>query len=168
MWTFDTPLNPASPEIDNNAFGPAIATVTATGIVHTDPPGWYDEYLGRSGVWHADRTEAVLEIPNQPIPNLYKEIWVEVGCRGDLIGYSVLNPQVGVIDLGYTLVSAGEGWEILTFGFRIEPNPPFEAIWFALQDSGADIDYIIVDTICTPEPITLMILAAGYLLIRKK
>jgi hypothetical protein len=167
-WTFDTPVNPALPEINNNSFGIAMAAVTVNGIVHTDPPGWYDEYLGRTGVWHAERTEVMLEIPNQPIQNLYKEIWVEVGCRGDLVGYSILNPQVGVTSLGYSMVSAGQGWEVLTFGFRIEPNPNSETIWFALQDSGADVDYIIVDTICAPEPATLLILGLGGLLIRKK
>jgi hypothetical protein len=168
MWTFDTPINPAVPTISNNAYGTAIADVTVSGTVHTDPPGWYDTYLGRSGVWHGDMADVVLTIPNQPIPNRYKEVWVEVGCRGIFIGGDVMLPQAGVTSLGWSLVSAGQGWETLVFGFRIEPNPDLEVIHFLLKDSGADIDYITVDTICAPEPITLALFALGGLLIRKK
>lgn len=45
--------------------------------------------------------------------------------------------------------------------FGIEPNTEIEVIHFLRKDSGADVDYIIVDTICAPEPTTPAILALG-------
>jgi hypothetical protein len=168
MWTFDDDDTLALPEISSNSYGMAEANIIVSGTVHTDLPGWYDTYLGRPGVWHGDLADVTLTIPNQPIPNLYKEVWMEVGCRGIFLGCDVISPQAGVTSLGWSLVSAGQGWETLVFGFRIEPNPDLEVIHFLLKNSGADVDYIIVDTICIPEPTALALLAVGGMLIRKK
>jgi hypothetical protein len=168
-WTFDDDdYIDVVPEIYANVYGTPTANISASGIVHTDPAGWYDEYLGRYGVWHGDITGITLYIPNTPNPYV-KELWVEVGCRGNLISYDILDPQVGVTDLGYTMESVGKGWQKLTFGFQIVPNPVFEVINFVLHDSGADVDYIIVDTICTPEPATIALFGLGVLsLLRRR
>jgi hypothetical protein len=140
--------------------------------------------MGRHGVWVGNMTTVILEIPNNPVTNTYKEIWVEVGCRGHFPpesdtppaegfslneGYSVLAPQGGrVEDLGFTFTTFQSGWRKLVFGLRIYPNPISETISFTLLNSGADINYITVDTICIPEPATLALLALGGLLFRKR
>jgi hypothetical protein len=187
-WTFDNSGNPASPEIDNNDYGLASAAITATG--NTWGNGWLTSVMGRNGVWVGDTIVVDLTIPNNPVPNWYKEVWIEVGCRGHLYnepytgtgfslgeGYEVLAPLGSVIeDLGYsvekTYVYFGgqpyeDGWFKLVFGLRIYPNPDSETVRFTLLDSGADVDYIIVNTECVPEPMTIVLLGLGGLFCTK-
>jgi hypothetical protein len=185
-WTFDDADNPAAPEVSDNSYGTAIAVIDPIGYTEGNAPGWYASYMGRNGVWVGNMTTITLTIPNKPDLNLYKEIWVEVGCRGhlppqvpdDVItpaqgfslgeGYSVLTPQGSdVEDLGFSFTTFQSGWRKLVFGLRIYPNPALETISFTLLNSGADIDYIIVDTICIPEPATLALLVLGGLLCRR-
>jgi len=161
-WTFDTDANPAVPEIDNNPYGTASAAITVSGEVHGSGPGWYAQYLGREGVWHAERTTLSLTIPNRPEPDQYKEIWVEAEFRGELIsGVVTPDPAGTVIDLGQQVQVLDDGWLMLTIGWRIEPNPQSEEIALEIRDSGADINYLTVDTICIPEPATLLLLTVG-------
>ena len=88
-----------------------------------------------------------------------------MGFRGDLIGSGV-TPYPGgqVSDLGSNITTEPDGWKVLTIGWRIEPNPEWEEILLQFQDSGADVDYVIVDTICIPEPATLLVVFVGGVL----
>jgi len=76
-WSFDTPDNPAIPEYYNNIYGTPTAELGTTEI----PPdyfGWLDVVDGRQGVWTGEPLEITLTIPNQPIPNAYKTIHLEM------------------------------------------------------------------------------------------
>jgi hypothetical protein len=184
-WTFDDADNAAAPEISYNPYGVASAQILVEGYTMGNAPGWYGSYLGRSGVWVGNKTTITLTLPNRPETSPYKEIWIEVGCRGHLPpevdetvtppsegfslgeGYSVLMPTAAKYeDLGFTFTNTTDGWRTLVFGIRIYPNPTSEIISFTLLNSGANIDYITVDTIC-PEPATLALLTLGGLLCRR-
>jgi hypothetical protein len=168
MWTFEDDDNPAAPEVDENLFGTAEALIVASGDIHGYDPGWYAEYLGREGIWHAERLEITLTIPNTPTPAVvpnWKEVWVEVGFRGEFVQYQV-NPPADLIDS--SIINTGQGWRTLYVGWKIEPNPTEEEIYMVLMDSGADVDYIVADTICIPEPTTLLLLGLGAVLLRRK
>ncbi len=185
-WSFSTNANPAAPEQYYNPYGIPSASVIVEGVVHTDLPGWYADYLGRTGVWHGDFASVALTINNAPIQNPYKEVWVEVGFRGELLPNALYPNYPGEIygpdltawigqaevtnvqEIGRVIESAGSGWRKLTIGWKIWPNPDLERIYLAFHNSGADIDYIKVDTICIPEPTTLVLLAAGCLAMLKK
>lgn len=162
-WHFDNDSNPAAPEVDNNPFGTATAGITVSGDIHGTQPGWYDQFLGRRGVWAAETTSLLLLIPNRPEPDDYKEIWVQVGFRGELVDSALTLPGGTVFPLGSTVTQQGDGWMVLDIGWRIEPNPDWEEIYLEFFDSGADIDYVIVDTICIPEPVTMGLLVLGSL-----
>jgi len=76
-WNFDTLTNPTSPEYYNNIYGTPTAELGTTEI----PPdyfGWLDVVDGRQGVWTGEPLEITLTIPNQPIPNAYKTIHLEM------------------------------------------------------------------------------------------
>ena len=175
-WTFDTdpigwqmgdPPPVLNPEVDLNTYGDPTATLVLIGDLF---PGWLELGLDRQGVWFSDDMGITLDIPNSDIVNEYKEIWIELGYKGDFDGASI-NTENGetITDLGHTIVPDGGQWNILTIGWLIEPNPTSETIHFDLSDSGVYLNYIIVDTICIPEPTTLLLLGLGCLgLIRKR
>ena len=99
VWTFDNADNPAAPEIDENPYGAPLAEMV-NGAAPTDIPayfafGYYDKYLGRSGVWSGDPLEIGLYIPNREASSDWKEIWLEIGWRGEALGR--LNGHVGSV-----------------------------------------------------------------------
>jgi len=169
-WGFDTGDNPINPENYGIESGAALpeATITVTGDVHGDA-GYYETgFLGRDGVWHSDLTEISLVMPNYPLPNEYKEVWVEVGFRGFLIDWGIDDPTSGVTFLGQNVEFLPDGWKVLNIGWKIVPNPASETIYMAFEDSGADLDYVTVDTICVPEPLSIFLLGLGALALRRR
>ena len=161
VWTFDDADNPAVPEVSQNDFGTALATIGG-GLYNPDPE-W------QQGVWQGESVEITMNIPNRPVPDLYKEIWVEIGFRGNLGHYSAIPVPFGgsVEQLSEEIQTVDNDWQKLTVGWRIYPNPDSERICFIFTDVAA-LDYVTVDTICIPEPATVALLGLGGLLLRKR
>jgi hypothetical protein len=179
-WTFDDADNPAIPEISNNPYGTAEASIIVTGVSCGAAPGWYASFLGRQGVWASEETTATLWIPNSQVPNPYKDIWLTMGFRADLTKtdaevIATVPTATDIEQLGWVITPTydqwgyTDGWYVLTAHWRIYPNPASETIFIKIHDSGADIDYITVVTECIPEPATVGLLSLGVLgLIRRK
>ncbi len=165
-WTFDDNDNPAAPEIDQNPFGTAQATMTTTG----NPAlfGWMGGYLGRSGVWIGKLLDIELWIPNQFGPREYKEIWLEMEFRATSGNISITpvysgspDGTVTLIDQDIQLVDPVNYWYRWTAGWVITPNPNEEYITINLGGSGGQIDYVAVDTICIPVPGAFLLSTIG-------
>jgi len=158
QWEFDYPGVPGAyghypqPDIWQNPFGPPTAHVVPG-------PGmeWMPEYQGRPGVWPlSGRID--FEIPNFPEPLPEKRIWVQVtfqnqpGGNGGVLGS---NPPPALWNT-ISFIALPDGWLHQTIELVIRPNPPFEVLSLF---GDINVDEVVIDTICIPEPATLGLLA---------
>jgi hypothetical protein len=163
-WLFNTPDNPAAPETDENQYGDPVANIKNN--LPNNPFGW------ANGVWSGSAFSVTIDIPNNPVPNLWKEVQVEVIYKGTLILAWVRNgdgAEFSNVDWSFT--DLGNGWTKLTDLWRIEPNPDWERVCYgfeALTGALAAVDSIRISTICIPEPATMLLLSLGVLVLRKK
>ena len=171
IWDFDNDTNPSPADNpEGNSWGAATAQITASGEIYGFAAGWYDNFLGRQGVWSGESIDVDLAIPNTDQPNDYKDIWLKAEFRGDVTNYFVTpDPRGTVTELGYSVTNTPDGWRILEIGWRIEPNPNSEDISLGLLScGGSNLNYIEVDTICIPEPMSVALLAAAIPFLRKR
>lgn len=163
-WEFSTAENPAAPEDDVfNPYGDSSA------FVEGEFPftRWKEEDFGHFGVWTFEDF-ILLDIPNSPIPNEFKHIWLQVtftaadGLDPEFV--SVPGSSFEVIDKFMVDDFYWHGTYLLT----IEPNPDGELIYVMPRDCTLYVDEIVVDTICAPEPASLMLLTLAGLLIRRR
>ena len=109
-----------------------------------------------------------LEIPNYEGGQV-KYISVDLGYSGTLLGPAISATDSGGSSNGFSYtVLAGQG--NADFGIKITPNPATEKISFVLMGATAPavLDYIHVDTICIPEPITFVLLGLGAIALRRR
>jgi hypothetical protein len=145
----------ADPEIDNNPL-PNRVVATILG-------GTYDGI----GQFSGPAISVSLEIPNYE-GGLVKYVWVDLGYSGTLLGPSVsaVNGTGGTQFSIEVLPGQGDA----DFGVKITPNPDTEKVTFVLLGTVAPavLDYVHVDTICIPEPVTFVLLGLGALALRRR
>jgi hypothetical protein len=149
----------ADPEVVSNPFPNRVAA--------TITPMFSGSWDGVTAITATDFIQVNLEIPNYDTLNAYKEIWVDIG-NSPVSGITVSATDGGSTTFDY-VVLPGQG--DAEFGIRITPNPYVEKIGFYVMPVGsgsAVLDYIHVDTICIPEPITFAMLGLGALALRRR
>lgn len=109
-------------------------------------------------------------VDNYPAPNPVKYMWVQVTWQPQTNSpfatpiLSGFNPQpvtaieaVGPVDLGF-------GWYETTFKWELRPNPVDEIF---ILSGDINVEQLIIDTWCIPEPSALLLatLGGGLLLV---
>jgi len=100
-----------------------------------------------------------LKIPNQDVPNAYKEIWVTVEASADPTKLAIGAVDGPGTSFTYEQLDGVEA----AFGWRIRPNPAEETIQFTIPaiNECATLDKIRVDTICIPAPGAILLGGIG-------
>jgi hypothetical protein len=173
-WGFDTNANPAFPDVVQNPYGMPQVDLIGDFAANTV---WLDQDNGHQGVWVVDRSiysDMVATVKNYPKQNPSKEIWLQ-------ITYSAQNgeaPMIYVVPDGnlnayapMKLVSKNavdSTYYHAVYSLTIRPNPNFEQIYIRPRDCQVYVDCVTVETQCVPEPMTLVLLSLGSLLLRRR
>lgn len=172
-WSFSTQDNPAFPDDGwYNPYGKPSTELIGDFGANTV---WLNEDNGHQGVWIVDRTasDMVLNVSNFPEQNPYKELWLQIvySAQNDEVPMIYVLPEGGATYIPMVFQSKTQidtlyfsAWYKLT----IEPNPTFEKIYIRPRDCQVFVDCITLDTQCIPEPMTLVMLGLGGLLLRKR
>ena len=169
-WEFSDDSNPAEPDDYENPYGTPVATILGKFTNPRKDTWWIEEDLNfdRQGIWHIG-DQMTLDIPNDPTLRPLKKIRLQITYDG---GLTVPEPQPwidveasdGAQTVDFELVNRvvlDEYYVHDTYDIVLEPNPSHETIWITPYYCQIYIDEIVVDTICVPEPSSLLLLTLG-------
>jgi len=166
VWEFNTSANPAAPDFVANAYGMPSATI--------EVGTWLPTYLSATGVWHFEDYIA-LDIPNRPVPDERKEIWLQITYLNDTSqgGAPYQAPEIALVPdaVGSEYLLAyyqlGDFYHAV-YSITIEPSPYQETIYILPRGCAVYVDEVVVDTRCIPEPLSALLLSVAGLLIRRR
>jgi len=176
-FSFNNPVAGQDPQGDPIWTFAADVADNPYGTPSAESDGSYvQSYMGKTGVVMKDPLTVKFYIPNNPVANLYKEVWIELGIMAESVTAANATPYWDIqapdwpgMDATYVKFlgatwsdSALLGdWGTLTMGWRIYPNPIEETICIGLEGTGGHVDYAIIDTICVPAPSALLLGSTG-------
>jgi hypothetical protein len=162
-WEFDTD-NPTPPaDVLYNPFGDPSLTVGGGGI-------WFPNYGGQEGLWRITADDSIIiTIPNNPIENEYKHIWLQVTFFEE-DGFDPMMLTEPAYDAMETVgsVDLGAGWWHRTYSIMIFPNPQSETLELYAPGCVMSFGEIVIDTICIPEPAGILLLAVAGIFLRRR
>ena len=163
QWEYLTPNPSPAPDITFNPWG-----IAATRVYPGVGQNWMSQFDGRDGVWPLSG-EIWVDVPNRPVTSPYKDIQVQLTWSAQAPGNvpTVLTtlPQTVPGTLVQT-TPLGGSWMHSVYTMHLEPNPDWEQI---LITGGINVDELVIDTICIPEPSSLMLLGlAATLMLRRR
>ncbi|HLA83353.1 MAG TPA: PEP-CTERM sorting domain-containing protein [Thermoguttaceae bacterium] len=171
-WNFGTPVTGQLPDEGLKPTGPGPLVEGNFGEPYVQPGylpstrlwvypfgDWIDvdPVSGRQGIWPLSGSiEAVVD--NHNPPNEYKWVWLQLTWRPQdpFTGFSIGSFDPAASDFRLVEdVSQANGWTTSVYEWFIRPNPPDE--WFTINGT-IDVDQLVIDTWCVPEPSALVML----------
>lgn len=171
-WDFNTSANPLAPDGGvNNPYGAPSLSVAGNFPFTV----WLPSDQGYQGVWKFE-DYILVDLPNNPVPNEYKDIWIQLTYYADEAAdpdLVTLPAAAGVAQtIQKTELPLQPGAQITywhaTYLLHLEPNPAFEQLWIMPHDCTMFIDELVIDTLCAPEPTSALLLGLAGLLIRRR
>lgn len=162
LWTrpniSNNPYGEAHLEVQNPTFPDVVIGPDGTDI-NTLHIGDYDPET-------MDVNPLTIWIPNQPIPNPTKLVYIQI--TSDKYTYANTQPTVTTsggtgassVTSPYFSIQHPNGWYTYNWLIEIHPNPEWEQVTFLFTGS-TNIEEIVVDTICIPEPGSFVVLGSG-------
>lgn len=172
-WSFDTGANPADLSLNMNPYGTPVAEVFTPDTTFPMNTYWQSSNSGHDGVWRIYGSDyLLLYIPNTEniAPNTSKEIWLQITySAGSILRKPELQAMPGDVTIEHVQETViDELYYHDVFKITLVPNPMEEWIAIMPRDCTLYIDEIVVDTICVPEPATLLVLSIGGLFALRK
>jgi len=180
IWEFSDDTNPAPADVDQNSYGDPEATIYGNFELPLRDTRWLAEDMGHHGVWKIG-TSMGLSIPNDPELRELKQIRLQVtydgGCSPDL------SPEIDVVASDNAVITEFQlvqqtaldnVYTHAVYDLELRPNPSDEVVWILPRYDNVYVDEVVIDTICVPEPSTLLLLVVGaagilvYVLKRKR
>jgi hypothetical protein len=156
-WEFST-NNPTPPPEPGYLYPWGLpSTTVAPGLFQN----WMDNWGERQGVWPLSG-EIHVTIPNNPEPLPYKDIWIQLtwAQQAPNVWPAVSETRFGVPATLLAEVPLPNGWFHSTYEIQLQPNPDWEQV---LITGAVNVDEMVIDTRCVPEPGTLVLFVLGGL-----
>lgn len=172
-WDFLTNADPSAPDAGwQNPYGEPSADLIGDFASNTV---YLAEDYGHQGVWIVDRaqeSDMLIGIPNFPQPNPYKEIWIQLvySSQDGLAPMLYVQPDTQGYE-AIDFVSSNQIDDMYSYALYhviLKPNPAFEVIRIRPRDCQVFVDSILIETQCIPEPVTMVLLGLGGLMLRRR
>lgn len=180
-WDFLTNAkDDITPDDDQNPYGTATLTISGS---YFESTGYYivgpSSYAEHDGVWGFKST-MIIDIPNNPVENPYKEVWLQITFAGVTSAGTAATPNIFMLPEGneaaavemrpdlVNLIDLGDGYYHATYHGILIPNPESEIAVIMPAECTLYVDDLIVETICVPEPATVALLCAGLAMLTRK
>ena len=120
-------------------------------------------HIGETGQETGPLVPVDIWVPNFPEPNLYKEIFLQITADKSITpqGDPITTTPAGTNNPSpYPSIQHQGTWYTYNSHLTISPNPDGEWIHLMLAPC-TNIEEIVIDTVCIPEPASLMLLGLG-------
>jgi hypothetical protein len=174
-WDFLTNADPSAPDAGwKNPYGTPYADLIGDFSTNTV---YLPKDYGHDGVWIVDRaqqSDMLFGIYNSPNDNPYKKIRIQLVYSSQdglapMLYVQADNQPYEVINMVSSAKIAGDAmYSYAFYDIIIKPNPKFEVIRIRPRDCQVFVDSILIETQCIPEPVTMVLLGLGGLMLRKR
>jgi len=163
IWEFLTPSNPTHPDGPAPGGQPWLPSTIA--LIEPGPGmQWLPTFEGREGVWPLSGKIDVTVDNFNTNPDNEKWIWLqltwrpqELGAVPSIFAQADQSPEIGPLQPFFS-IPMSDGWMFSAYEWNFPFNPPDEFITISGQ---INVDELVIDTWCVPEPSTFTMLIIG-------